>query len=345
MKHTKTVKLLTLLCLSAVLLLSLASCGSSTPAASDANGTWGSLTWNYTKDNKTLTVMGSGDMDDFENSDSVSWKAVRASATTLVVEDGITSIGNYAFYDMSALTTVHLPNTVTDLGDFSFSFCSSLSDITIPESVTALGTGAFESCGALSSLYLHPSLESIGDSAFAFCYSLKSIMITAESASIGAEAFRNCRSLEQITLRSTISDEMIAEDAFRGTDLTFEDINRTEKLLGSSKITIRYLLDDEEINVYEETFGYGVDYSIETPERDGYTANVEVISGMGDGKDREETVVYSEMPEEEAPKAAISPVAIIATVIMIVVLVGIGVVVFFLIRSGKSSKKSLINKK
>lgn len=342
MKHSKTVKLFSLLCLVAVLLLSLASCGSSSANAADANGTWGSLTWSYKKDNKTLTIMGSGDMDDFENSDAVAWNAVRTSATTLVIEEGITSIGDYAFYYMPALTTVHLPSTVAKLGDFSFAFCSALSTLTISEGVTTLGVGAFESCGALSSLYLPTSLTTIGDSAFAFCYSLRSIMITAEDATIGSQAFRNCRSLEQVTLRSTISDEKIANDAF---DEAFDGFSRTDKLLGSSTIIIRYMLNDEEVDVYEETFGYGVDYSIETPEKDGYKADVEIVSGMGDGKDREETVTYSEIPEEEAPKAAISPVAIVATVIMIAVLVGIGAVVFLLIRSGKSSTKSLKNKK
>lgn len=345
MKHTKTVKIFALLCLTAVLLLSLVSCGSSTPNASDANGTWGSLTWSYKKDTKTLTIMGDGAMDDFESSDAVEWIAVRTSATNLVIEEGITSIGDYAFYYMPALTTVHLPTTMTELGDFSFAFCSALETLTIPEGVATLGVGTFESCGALSSMYLPTSLETVGDSAFAFCYSLKSIMITAESATVGAQAFRNCRSLEQVTIRSTISDDKIAEDAFVGTEMTLEDVSRTDKLLGSSQITIHYVLDDEEVSLYEETFAYGVDYSIETPEREGYKADIEIISGMGDGKDREETVTYSEIPEEEAPKAAISPVAIIATVIMIVVLVGIGVVVFLLIRSGKSSKKSLKNKK
>lgn len=342
MKHSKTVKLLALLCLGAVLLLSLASCSSSTANAADANGTWGSLTWSYKKDNKTLTIMGSGEMDDFENSDAVEWSAVRTSATTVVIEDGITSIGDYAFYYMPALTTIQLPSTVSELGDFSFAFCSALSTLTIPEGVTALGVGAFESCGALSSMYLPTSVETIGDSAFAFCYSLRSIMITSETVTIGAQAFRNCRSLEQVTLRSTISDNKIANDAF---DEAFDGFSRTDKLLGSSTITVRYMLNDEEVGVYEEMFGYGVDYSIETPERDGYKADVEVVSGMGDGKDRQETVVYSEIPEEEAPKAAISPVAIVATIIMIAVLVGIGVVVFLLIRSGKSSKKSLKKKK
>lgn len=342
MKHLKTVKILALLCLTAVLLLSLASCGSSTPNAEDASGTWGSLTWSYKKDTKTLTIMGNGEMDNFENSDAVAWSAVRESVTTLVIEEGITSIGDYAFYYMPALTTVHLPSTVATLGDFSFAFCSALSTLTVPEGVATLGVGAFESCGALSSMYLPTSLDTIKDSAFAFCYSLRSIMITAEDATIGAHAFRNCRSLDQVTLRSSISDDKINKEAF---DEGFDSINRTDKLLGSSKITIHYLLDDEEVSVYEETFGYGVDYSIETPERDGYTADIEVISGLGDGKDREETVTYSKIAEQDAPKAAISPVAIIATVIMIAVLVGIGVVVFLLIRSGKSSKKSLKNKK
>ena len=342
MKHTKILKILALLCLSSLLLLSLASCGSD---SANANGTWGSLTWSYSKEDKTLTVMGSGDMDDFKNSNDVVWSNVRTSAKTLVIEEGITSIGDYAFYYMPALTTVHLPNSVTELGNFSFSFCSALSTLTIPEGVTSLGNGAFESCGALSSIYLPTTLKTIGDSAFAFCYSLKSIMITAENATIGTQAFRNCRSLEQITIRSNDASNQIAPDAFMGTELTFDDINYTDKLLGSSKITVHYLLNDEEISVYEETFGYGVDYSIETPEVSGYTANAEIISGMGDGKDREETVIYSEITEEDAPKAAISPVAIVATIIMIAVLVGIGALVFILIRPGKSAKKSPKNKK
>lgn len=335
-RNQKTVKFVALLCLAAVLLGTLASCG----GAANAHGTWGALSWSYSKSTKTLTITGSDAMDDFPDADSVEWKSIRESVTNVVIEEGVTSVGDYAFYYMPALTTVQLPTTVTELGDFSFAFCSALTTVSIPEQVNTIGNGAFEGCAALSSLYLPPSVTKLGDFAFAFCHSLQNMMITAPTVQVGSRAFRNCRSLRQLTFRSTVTESMVAKDAFEGASITFDNITTTDQLLGSTTVTIRYLLNDEELEVYEETFGYGVSYSVNSPAIEGYTPSLETISGTADGTDREETVTYTEAPPSEAPKPSISSASIIGLVIMVVALLGIGVAVFLLIRSDKSSKES-----
>ena len=335
MKHrTLTTRLAVLLCLFALLIVTLTACG----GASSASGTHGALQWSYSKSDRTLTVSGTGAMDDLADADSAPWRSIRDAVTTVVVVEGVTSVGDYAFYYLPALTTVHLPTTLTEVGDHAFAFCSALTIVSIPEQVSAIGAGAFEGCGALSSIYLPPSVTQVGESAFAFCYSMKSFMATAPDIRVGKEAFLNCRSLGKLTFRSTVTEAMIAKDAFAGTELTFADIVTTDTILGSTTLTIRYLLNDEEVDRYEETFGYGVTYSVKTPVREGYTPNLRTISGSADGIDREETVIYTKTPPEEAPKTAISFASILGVGVMVVVLIAIGVAVFFMIRPSKSEK-------
>ncbi len=339
MKHpTKTVKLFALLCLAALLLPTLIAC-----SGLRSSGSWGELSWTYSKSTKTLTVTGSGDMKDFATADDVAWKSVRKKATTLVVGEGVTSIGNYAFYYMPALTTVQLPTTLASIGDHSFAFCSALTTVSMPERLTTIGASAFEGCGAMTSVYLPTSVVEVKDLAFAFCYSLKNVMVTAETIEIGSQVFRNCRSLKQLTFRSSITEDMVAEDTFAGTSLTFADITPTDKLLGSTTVTVHYILAEEEFETYQQTFGYGVTYSVKSPVKEGYSASIQTISGMADGKDREETVTYFKTPKQEKPKVAISSASMIGASIMIVALVAIGVVVFLLIRSDKPSKRSKRN--
>ena len=183
-KQVRFGKLAASLLLVAVMILSLASCGSGQAKADDASGTHGALTWSYTKDNKTLTISGSGDMASFENADAVAWIDVRTSAETLVVSEGITSVGNYAFYYMPNLKSVTLPSTLTSIGDYGFGYCNALASITVPNGLTSLGKGAFEGCGSLSSVFLPASVNAIGERAFAYCYSMTGVIVTGEPAAI-----------------------------------------------------------------------------------------------------------------------------------------------------------------
>ena len=109
--------------------------------------------------------------------------------TNLVVSDGVTSIGNYAFSGCSSLTSITIPDSVTSIGDSAFYVCSGLTSITLPDSVTSIGYGAFEGCIRLTSISIPDSVTSIEKETFHSCSGLTSIMIPDSVTSIGKSAF------------------------------------------------------------------------------------------------------------------------------------------------------------
>ena len=113
----------------------------------------------------------------------------------VVIPEGITSIGNYAFYMCSSLRTVHISEGVTSVGDYAFSSCASLYMVSFPEKITTVGNDAFSWCSSLQTVCLPDTVTSIGNSAFYMCSSLQKVNIHADILSIGKNAFRNCKQL------------------------------------------------------------------------------------------------------------------------------------------------------
>ena len=122
-----------------------------------------------------------------------------SSLTSVTIPNSVTSIGNKAFEDCSSLTSITIPNSVTSIGSSAFSGCSGLTSITIPNSVTSIGYGAFYECSGLTSVTIPNSVTSIGSFAFQHCYSLTSVTIPNSVTSIGDRAFEYC-SLTSVTL-------------------------------------------------------------------------------------------------------------------------------------------------
>ncbi len=123
-----------------------------------------------------------------------------SSLTSVEIPDSVTSIGGYAFYSCSSLTSVVIPDSVTSIGDYAFSFCSSLTSIVIPDSVTSIGGYAFWTCSSLTCVEIPDSVTSIGSHAFYRCYDLTSIEIPDSVTSIGEWAFAGCSSLKGISV-------------------------------------------------------------------------------------------------------------------------------------------------
>ena len=132
----------------------------------------------------------------------------------VVVPEGVTSIGNEAFYECSSLTSVTLPDSLTSIGDSAFRECSSLTSVTIPDSVTSIARGAFYGCSSLTSVRIPDSVTSIGKSAFSVCSSLTSVTIPDSVASIGVAAFEECSSLTSVTIPDGVT--CIGNSAFYG---------------------------------------------------------------------------------------------------------------------------------
>ena len=168
-------------------------------ASAASNGTCGdNLTWTL-DDAGTLTISGSGEMVDYDWSDSP-WYSDRSSIKQVVIADGVTSIGERAFYDCRSLTSVTISDSVTIVGEGSFCYCTSLPSVTIPDSVTSIGDWAFSDCRSLTSVTIPGSVTSIGDRAFDCCTSLTSVTISGSVTSIGKYAFDCCRSLTSVTI-------------------------------------------------------------------------------------------------------------------------------------------------
>ena len=157
------------------------------------------LTWTLTY-NGVLTISGTGDM-----YNSYSYSTYSEIIKNVIVMDGVTSIGNYAFEGCSSITSITIPSSVTSIGYWAFRGCSSLTSITIPNSVTTIGDDAFDGCSSLTSVNMGNSVSSIGDYAFGDCSSLTSITIPNSVMSIGYRAFKGCSSLTSITIPNSVT--------------------------------------------------------------------------------------------------------------------------------------------
>ena len=127
------------------------------------------------------------------------------SVKNIIIADGVTSIGNYAFWECTSLTSITIPNSVTNIGNDAFYDCSSLKSITIPDSVTNIAEAAFQGCSSLKNITISNSVTSIDGGTFYDCSSLTSIVIPDSVKSIGEEAFSHCSSLASINIPNSIT--------------------------------------------------------------------------------------------------------------------------------------------
>lgn len=125
---------------------------------------------------------------------TVPWKSYKEEITTVVVEEGVTSIGIVCFYQLSALKNVSLPSTLTLIdgnaaGFGAFRECTALESIVLPEGLTTIGPMAFRECTSLKSITFPDSLTSLGSSAFQGCTNLTTVKYGTGLTSTGVNAF------------------------------------------------------------------------------------------------------------------------------------------------------------
>ena len=196
--------------------------------AFSANGKLGdAVNYTFDKDSGLLLITGSGDMYNFRYSDFPFGSDYGNGIKSVVIEEGITSIGNYTFKYCSDLIDVSLPNSLLYIGVGAFSGCSELQSVTIPSGVseisndsfvgclklksvilpndvTYIGLNAFSGCEALSDFIIPNSVNFIGDFAFSGCSSLSEINIPESVLSIGNFTFENCVALESIIVPKNV---------------------------------------------------------------------------------------------------------------------------------------------
>ena len=196
-----------------------------------ATGDGSDVTWQLTEN--TLTIRGSGAMEDYSTSYSRPWNSFCDQITSVVIFPGVTSIGECAFKGFSKLIHVDIANSVISIGSQAFSYCSSLTDIKIPQSVTYIGGVVFNDCTNLSSITLSNNITSIGSYAFNNCTNLTSITIPGSVTFIGHCAFKDCTTLTSITIPGSVTS--IGPNAFENcTNLTSITIPGSVTSIGSN---------------------------------------------------------------------------------------------------------------
>ncbi len=209
------------------------------------NGAFKDVSFSLDLQTGTLTISGIGTIIGEINGLGNSWKnwmhleISENDVKNVIIQNGITSIGDYAFKDFGSITSIKIPNSVTsigkdafygccslksieipdsviDMGDYVFYRCTSLTSMKIPEGVTNIGDYAFRDCDRLTSIEIPNTVTSIGDSAFYSCNSLKNINIPESVTSIGEAVFSNCENLISIEIPEGVT--YIGDNAFVSTN-------------------------------------------------------------------------------------------------------------------------------
>ena len=188
--------------------------------------------WSY--EDGVLTISGQGSLITYAYKP---WSDYISQITTIVVEDGITSIGNKVFSGHSAVTKVVIADSVTEIGENAFYGCSSLMDVKLPANLTSLGANSFTRCTSLTEITLPDTLTTLSDGLFSTCTSLTTVHFPTNVTtlgsytfsgsgltevtlpegitSLGEKCFYGCQSLKQIVLPSTLTT--MGDGAFQNT--------------------------------------------------------------------------------------------------------------------------------
>lgn len=162
-----------------------------------SSGVTGECTWTL-DDNGVLTISGNGAMESYSSSASLPWGT---NIKSVVIENGVTGIGNYAFSDCAALTSVTVSDSVTRIG--SSAFYNTAWYNAKPDGLVYAGKVAYKYKGTMpsgTSVTLKSGTKGVGGSAFYNCEGLKSVTIPASVTNIGVSAFYNCESLTDVRI-------------------------------------------------------------------------------------------------------------------------------------------------
>ncbi len=158
------------------------------------------LYWSFDEDTGTLTITGSGAMYDFDFITGIGenpWSRFRSEIRTVILPEGITTIGSHAFDNHADLTSITIPDSVESIGWCAFRGCTGLETVIIGSSLIDINNQAFENCTGLTSITFPDSVTHIGPWAFQRCTELTTVTIGNGLTEIGSCAFAYCDSLSQ----------------------------------------------------------------------------------------------------------------------------------------------------
>ena len=262
------------LTLALLTVLSMVAIASASPSYADdtaMSGTCGTnLIWELTENadapgTYTLSISGTGDMEDYHHTDlgfsdgktdvEPPWGDYKYDITDIVLQDGITHIGSYAFYG-TGITSIDIPDTVETIGASAFWFCTSLESVSIPASVSSIEKGTFNTCRALTNIEFDDptsilsigasafaatglktldlseltSLTEIKDGAFQRSPSLTSVTLPASLESVGFETFNSCSVLETVNIPAGSMLKTLDEKAFNDSAIQSIDLSNATEL-------------------------------------------------------------------------------------------------------------------
>lgn len=203
----------------------------------------------YTLDTETgvLTISGSGEMKNYSIyvNDRTPWYNYLTDITSVNIENGVTSIGSYAFNGCSSLTNITIPDNVTSIGRAAFSGCSALTSIAIPSGVKSISEDTFSGCKSLTSLTIPEGVTRIGGMAFAGCSSLQSLSVPDSVTSIGVYTFASSQKLYNVSngiiyAKTTTNPYFCVEDV-TDYDASSVTINQGARFIGYMAIRSSYL--------------------------------------------------------------------------------------------------------
>ena len=155
------------------------------PDAPLYSGTCGSnLTWSF-DESGILRISGTGAMYNYDSSSNrAPWRRteIMTALKSVIIKNGVTKIGDYAFTGCNMATSVWIPDSVASIGRFAFFGCKGLEKVKIPEGVTSIGDDAFYQCTGINTIEIPSSVESIGSMAFSNCTSLKDFIVDSDNA-------------------------------------------------------------------------------------------------------------------------------------------------------------------
>ena len=200
-----------------------------TTAWADDSGSCGNnVTYKYSESTHTLTISGSGAMENY-GTPTPPWYSYRNDIKAVVIDNGVTSIGHYAFQSCTNMTSVSIPNSVTSIGFYAFVSCSSLMSVSIPNSVTSINHNAFSYCSSLTSVSIPSSVTSINSCLFRQCSSLTSVFIPNSVTRIEERAFENCSSLMSVIINAETPPTL-------GSNIFYPDVSGKTVYVPSSSV-------------------------------------------------------------------------------------------------------------
>lgn len=186
------------------------------------------LVWALSYDGD-LTITGTGDMYDYEYQ-TAPWYKDRSYLAHITINEGATSIGNFAFDYCEKVESVKIPSTVKKIGNRAFYNCKLLAGLTLPSGLSSMGEFAFYGCKKLTSVKIPSSLKEIPFYSFAYCDMLSEVTLHSSLVTIGGGAFENDKALKKVSLPSSL--KTIDQYAFNDTGLTEVDIPSGVTTLG-----------------------------------------------------------------------------------------------------------------